>query len=274
MTTMACESKTDGSTTQGSPGEGVPGTGPLRKLDTSHYVDHSALWDVVAATLMRDMGFVESQAKELCKELFRGLVCKSYGKDLNAMAFPAMINITWNVARLTDGYREMCLAVFGYVIESSTLHSVDRTVEIGATKEKYKELFIGEEPGLVWNHNNGQSLLKRPRDRDGVVVASGSKAPKSAVSASLSASKTLNRLTLMSDDVQVVYFETAEHSKAVECIMSSTTKIGEFFNLIEQHVGIKDARYMTAYEYPVTASDTCESLGLYDRDTVTLHPKN
>ena len=48
---------------------------------------------------------------------------------------------------------------------------------------------------------------------------------------------------------------------------------GEFFDLIEQHIGLKDARYMTAYDVRVKATDTCESLGLNDRDSVTLFPQ-
>lgn len=266
----------------------VPGTGPLGNVSTSSsYDEHVELWKEAAQNLERDMGMSESRGKELCLELFRGLVCKSYAEDLSSMAFPPLINIAWNVAMLSSLYRPMCNAVFGYEINQSPQNSTRSLVKcIAATKQNYAQLFSMEPPESHWGvrvpvfaagpvnpTDNGVAGHKRRREEE-VDGASSSKVHKGYGTATASSSsKPLSRLTLMSDDTLVVYFETVELGKAVECIMSSTTRIGEFFELIEQHIGLKDPRYMTAYDVRVNPSDTCESLGLNDRDTVTLFPQ-
>lgn len=282
MATVASESNQVATKLDAAVSDVCRGTGPIRKSGNP-YQDHHELWTETATALVLEMGLDRGIAEQLCLEMFRGLVVKSYETDGGAgLLLPPLLNMTWNAAMMYPGYRTMCLDVFGALITKHKARStLGRAQQIQIAKEKYKQLFAIDPPVAVWgeafstvqpsqsNGSSGQGQ-KRFRDEDGAMVLAKQRGGSSKASVS-SAAAPFNRLTLMSDDCMVIYFETLELSKAIECIMSSTTKIGEFFELIEQHVGLSNPRYMTAYDVRVNATDTCESLGLNDRDTVTLY---
>ena len=86
------------------------------------------------------------ERSNICRDLFRGLMCKSYAFDSTRMSLPPRLDQAWHFAILnTKLYREMCMAEFGRFLEHKTTTQTDSVREknkrVDATIVLYKAIF-------------------------------------------------------------------------------------------------------------------------------------
>lgn len=121
----------------------------------SLYRDHAELWQAVQTSLEKSYFFPQPTAKRLCREMFRGLMCKSCVKEPLMLSLPPAVDLAWHQAILnTRLYREMCQAVFGELLEHTTTTMQDpletKNRRIDATEGMYKSIFQKDPPKDLW----------------------------------------------------------------------------------------------------------------------------
>ena len=133
--------------------------------------EFGALWQAVRGALEHQWEAPES-ARRLCRELYRGLVCKSTVAEPLDLSVPPRVDHAWHLAILeTQLYREMCQAAFGRFLEHTTTTSADpvaqKNARVDATVAIYAKLFGEEPPADLWEREqdfgNPEAATKRQK---------------------------------------------------------------------------------------------------------------
>ena len=147
---------------------GGPKIGHYMQLNEATFHTFDALWHEVARVLTTNYFVPADQARRLCVELFRGLVCKSLVSTTTQLSLPPLIDLAWHQAILnTVLYRQLCEMMFMRPMDHTTVTDQD-TVEaknnrVSATETLYRQVFEEDPPSDLWKREDD-------RDNNAVVV--------------------------------------------------------------------------------------------------------
>lgn len=146
--------------------------GHYMELNNATFHTFDRLWHEVARVLTTNYFVPADQARRLCVELFRGLVCKSYVRTTTQLSLPPQIDLAWHQAILnTILYREFCEMMFHRPMDHTTVTAQDsveaKNNRVSATETIYRKVFNEEPPSDLWkreddiiNNDNNAVVVK------------------------------------------------------------------------------------------------------------------
>jgi hypothetical protein len=156
--------------------------GHYMQLNDATFHTFDLLWHEVARVLTTNYFVPADQARRLCVELFRGLVCKSFVRTTTQLSLPPQIDLAWHQAILnTVLYREFCEKMFHRPLDHTTVTAQDsveaKNTRLSATENIYRKVFNEEPPSDLWkreddiNNDNNAVVMKaeeedKPRRRN------------------------------------------------------------------------------------------------------------
>jgi len=120
---------------------------------------HKKLLLEVIRSLRENYYWTNEKATRACKEMMRGIYCKSFLETGTSFSLPPQIDLAWHQAILNiKMYQEMCFVLFFKMIDHTTVTSGDPVREknhrVTATMLFYEEMFGEKPPADLWKRED------------------------------------------------------------------------------------------------------------------------